>query len=92
MENEQPGKDAASQTPKKQNWERELLEKLAFDSHAESRKARRWGLFFKLFIILLKLRPGILERARLFLKFLIRRLQFLLLDLKLFIKRLSFLK
>ena len=51
MENEQPGKDAASQTPKKQNWERELLEKLAFDSHAESRKAHRWSLFFKLFTV-----------------------------------------
>ena len=51
METEQPDKDAARQTPKKQNWERELLEKLAFDAHTESRKARRWGLFFKLFTV-----------------------------------------
>lgn len=32
------------------NWEREVLEKLAFAALEESRKTRRWGLFFKLFI------------------------------------------
>ncbi len=30
------------------NWERETLEKLAFSAVAEQRKARRWGIFFKL--------------------------------------------
>ena len=30
------------------NWERETLEKLAFSSLKEQRKARRWGIFFKL--------------------------------------------
>ncbi len=35
---------------RKEGWERELLEKLAFASLEESRKARRWGLFFKIFI------------------------------------------
>jgi protease-4 len=34
----------------KEGWERELLEKLAFASLEESRTARRWGLFFKIFI------------------------------------------
>ncbi len=51
MENEQPDKDATRQKAKKQNWERELLEKLAFVSHEESRKAHRWSIFFKLFAV-----------------------------------------
>ena len=51
MENEQPNKDTAPQTPRKPNWERELLEKLAFGSFKESRKAHRWSLFFKLFTV-----------------------------------------
>ena len=38
------------QQERKEGWERELLEKLAFASLEESRKARRWGLFFKIFI------------------------------------------
>jgi protease-4 len=42
MENGQQGK--------KEGWERDLLEKLAFASLEESRKARRWGVFFKIFI------------------------------------------
>jgi protease-4 len=36
---------------KKEGWERALLEKLAFASLEESRKARRWGIFFKLFFV-----------------------------------------
>ena len=36
---------------KKEGWERELLEKLAFASLEESRKAHRWGIFFKVFIV-----------------------------------------
>jgi len=38
------------ETGKKENWERELLEKLAFASVDESRKARRWGIGFRIFI------------------------------------------
>jgi protease-4 len=38
------------QQERKEGWERELLEKLAFTSLEESRKARRWGIFFKIFI------------------------------------------
>lgn len=38
------------QQEKKEGWERELLEKLAFASLEESRKTHRWGLFFKIFI------------------------------------------
>jgi protease-4 len=49
MENEQPDKDTAQQKAKIQSWERELLEKLAFVSLEEGRKARRWGIAFKLF-------------------------------------------
>jgi len=30
-------------------WEREVLERLAFATLAEQRRARRWGIFFKLF-------------------------------------------
>lgn len=30
------------------NWEREVLEKLAFAAVREQRRARRWGIFFKL--------------------------------------------
>jgi protease-4 len=33
---------------KKEGWERELLEKLAFASLREQRARRRWGIFFKL--------------------------------------------
>ena len=38
------------QQDRKEGWERELLEKLAFASLEESRKTRRWGIFFKIFI------------------------------------------
>ena len=38
------------QQERKEGWERELLEKLAFASLEESRKARRWGIAFKIFI------------------------------------------
>jgi protease-4 len=38
------------QQDKKEGWERALLEKLAFASLEESRKTRRWGIFFKIFI------------------------------------------
>jgi protease-4 len=38
------------QGSKKPGWERELLEKLVFAAHDEQRKARRWSVFFKLFI------------------------------------------
>lgn len=32
---------------KNDNWEREVLEKLAFSSISEQRRGRRWGIFFK---------------------------------------------
>lgn len=40
-----------NQTPpgKPDNWERTVLEKLAYSVLDEQRKARRWGIFFKLF-------------------------------------------
>ncbi len=33
-----------------EQWERQTIEKLAFAALEEQRKARRWGLFFKLFL------------------------------------------
>src|ERR1035437_3399538 len=33
------------------NWEREVLEKLAFSALKEQRRARYWGIFFKLLTI-----------------------------------------
>lgn len=39
-------------TPEKEpQWERKLLEKLAFDSLKEARAKRRWGIFFKLAVL-----------------------------------------
>lgn len=35
--------------PRREGWERELLERLAFAALNEQRRARRWGIFFKLF-------------------------------------------
>ena len=32
---------------RKEGWEQEMLEKLAFSSVNEQRRARRWGIFFK---------------------------------------------
>jgi protease-4 len=43
---EQPRAFAARQ--KSDNWEREVLEKLAFATLKEQRARRRWGIFFKL--------------------------------------------
>src|SRR3954468_7410492 len=33
------------------NWERDVIEKLAFASLKEQRTARRWGIFFKLLTV-----------------------------------------
>lgn len=35
-------------TPRDPSWERDMLERLAFSSLVEQRRARRWGIFFKL--------------------------------------------
>ena len=40
-----------SMSNKKEGWERELLEKLAFASLREQRARRHWGIFFKLAIL-----------------------------------------
>lgn len=37
----------AASAPKKDGWEREVLEKLAFATIKEQRSRRRWGIFFK---------------------------------------------
>src|SRR5438477_3855376 len=35
--------------PQKPGWERDVLERLAFAALTEQRRARRWGIFFKIF-------------------------------------------
>ena len=37
---------------KKETWEKELVNKLAFAAIKEQRKARRWGIFFKIMFLL----------------------------------------
>jgi protease-4 len=44
---------AAPGPARKDGWEREVLEKLAFASLKEQRARRRWGIFFKLSFLLL---------------------------------------
>jgi protease-4 len=58
--------DNVTQTPAEPNrdrWERELLEKLAFASLTEQRRARRWGIFFKLFFVVYLLALLILAQS-----------------------------
>ena len=43
---QQPATPSAA-APKKEGWEREVLEKLAFATIKEQRARRRWGIFFK---------------------------------------------
>lgn len=40
---------APAESGRKVGWEHELLERFAFAALAEQRRARRWGIFFKLF-------------------------------------------
>jgi len=40
-----------SSQSRESGWERTLLERLAFDQLREQRRARRWGIFFKLFFV-----------------------------------------
>lgn len=47
MEN-QPETPLTANAGNKPGWEREIVEKLAFAAITEQRKARRWGIFFKL--------------------------------------------
>jgi protease-4 len=51
-ETEQPTVDAtpATNPPKDQIWERDLLNRLAFATLNEQRRARRWGIFFKILL------------------------------------------
>lgn len=44
-------KKAGAATNKKESWEREVLEQLAFAALAEQRAKRRWGIFFRLAIL-----------------------------------------
>lgn len=49
-DNEQGNQSSSMQaaTPRKDGWERDVLEKLAFATLKEQRARRRWGIFFKL--------------------------------------------
>jgi protease-4 len=46
--NSQPAAKLTRESSRKEGWERELLEKLAFEALKEQRARRRWGIFFKL--------------------------------------------
>ncbi|HEY5801102.1 MAG TPA: S49 family peptidase, partial [Burkholderiaceae bacterium] len=49
---------AASAEPRKEGWERDVLEKLALSTIREQRASRQWGIFFKfatLFVVLFAL-------------------------------------
>ncbi|HYA37324.1 MAG TPA: S49 family peptidase [Candidatus Methylomirabilis sp.] len=48
-----PASSGAEKRPP--NWERDLLERLAFAALTEQRRARRWGIFFKFFFVALVL-------------------------------------
>jgi len=39
---------AEIEADKKDRWEKELLEKLVFTSLQEQKRARNWGIFFRL--------------------------------------------
>ncbi|WP_404360072.1 signal peptide peptidase SppA [Methylotuvimicrobium sp. KM1] len=43
---------AVSKSERKDGWERETIEKLAFAAITEQRRARRWGIFFKMLTFL----------------------------------------
>lgn len=43
---------SVSQTRRADGWERETIEKLAFAAVTEQRRARRWGIFFKMLTFL----------------------------------------
>ena len=43
-----PAQDAFTQSQKKEGWEHDVLEKLAFASLREQRTQRRWNIFFRL--------------------------------------------
>jgi len=53
-DNETPSPPSGAEG-KPPNWERDLLERLAFASLAEQRRARRWGIFKFFFVIFLLL-------------------------------------
>lgn len=42
----------AQKTSSEQHWERDLLNRLAFASLNEQRRARRWGIFFKILLFI----------------------------------------
>ena len=59
MENQQSGEiDAKSKNEHTSGWERDVLEKLAMAAVTEQRRARRWGVFFKMLMMLYLLAIG----------------------------------
>ncbi|GAA4019138.1 S49 family peptidase [Actimicrobium antarcticum] len=47
------GQAVPGEKPKKDGWERDVIEKLAYAALAEQRARRRWGIFFKLVMLML---------------------------------------
>ncbi len=56
----EPGNDEKGRSGQ---WERELLERLAFAALTEQRRARRWGIFFKLLLVVIVLGIIILSES-----------------------------
>lgn len=46
-----PIPDGSNPSGKQDNWERDMLRKLAFSAITEQRRSRRWGIFFKLMFL-----------------------------------------
>lgn len=46
------GNDSNQDKDKDKVWERDIIEKLAFAALAEQRRTRKWGIFFKLVLVL----------------------------------------
>ena len=49
MTDDAPSSSSSGAEGRPPRWERDLLERLAFAAVTEQRRARRWGIFFKLF-------------------------------------------
>lgn len=59
----EPTRSSSGSEKRPPNWERDLLERLAFAALTEQRRARRWSIFFRFFFIALFLLVLILSQS-----------------------------
>ena len=59
----EPTRSSSGSEKRPPNWERDLLERLAFAALTEQRRARRWSIFFRFFFITLFLLVLILSQS-----------------------------